>query len=219
MKKSLLLLALLIFCTAMVSTASAQMGRGWGSPMGWGGQTIEPQKAQEYYKAWEQHNADTADLRDKIWVKRHEMATLLADRNTKKEDLLKKQGELQQLINQLQSQELAFRWDMYQKDPSLAPDAYGGAFGAGMCLDDDRMGDYDNDYGPGMMGGYGPGMMGGYGPAMMGGYGPGMMGGYGPGMMGGYGPAMMGGYGPGMMGGYGPGMMGGYGPGMMGPPR
>jgi Spy/CpxP family protein refolding chaperone len=49
--------------------------------------------------------------------------------------------------------------------------------------------DWQNNMGPGMMGGYGPGM----GPGMMGGYGPG----YG-GMMGGYGPGY--GMGPGMMG-------------------
>ena len=208
MKRSFLLIVALILCGAMVSTASAQMGRGWmhggggpGGQLGWGGQTVDPQKAQEYYQVWQKHGTDTADLREKIWVKRHEMATLLADRNTKKEDLLAKQAELQKLVNQLQNQELAFRWELYQKDPSLAPDAYGGAYGPGMCLDGGgMMGGYGGGYGPGMMGGYG----GGYGPGMMGGYG----GGYGPGMMGGHG----GGYGPGMMGGCG----GGYGPGMMG---
>jgi len=51
--------------------------------------------------------------------------------------------------------------------------------------------DWQNNMGPGMMGGYGPGY--GMGPGMMGGYGPG----YG-GMMGGYGPGY--GMGPGMMG-------------------
>lgn len=52
--------------------------------------------------------------------------------------------------------------------------------------------DWQNNMGPGMMGGYGPG----YGMGMMGGYGPGY--GMGPGMMGGYGPGY--GMGHGMMG-------------------
>ena len=53
---------------------------------------------------------------------------------------------------------------------------------------------WQNNMGPGMMGGYGPGY--GMGPGMMGGYGPGY--GMGPGMMGGYGPGY--GMGHGMMG-------------------
>lgn len=55
---------------------------------------------------------------------------------------------------------------------------------------------WQNNMGPGMMGGYGPGPGYGMGPGTMGGYGPGY--GMGPGMMDGYGPGY--GMGHGMMG-------------------
>jgi len=206
MKKWLVFGIVVIFAALAASPAMPEMGRGGMGPGGTGsGQgswaapnRLDDKTTQEVNQAWQGHYKDTADLRQKIWTKQHEIATLLSNPKTSKESLLAQQAELQKLINDLQRQQLAFRWDFYQKHPQLAPDAYGGAFGLGMCIEGGP-----DTMGPGMMGyGYGAGMMG---------YGSGY--GYGPGKMG-YGSGA--GYGPGMMG-YGSGYGYGSGQGMMGP--
>lgn len=121
-------------------------GRGW-----WGGEQPDTKISKEIYEAWEKHYQDTAKLRENIWIKRHEMATLLADPKTEKEELLKKQAELQKLVNELQRKQLIFRWELRQKYPQQAPDPYGGCYGPGLCFED------DNQTGRPPYGGYGRG--------------------------------------------------------------
>jgi Skp family chaperone for outer membrane proteins len=142
------------------------MGHMYGEPTS----EADKEKVESYRKEVEKQLEDTADLRQNIWVKQHEMSTLLASPKTSKKELLEKQKELQKLMNELQRKELAFRWELDKKFPEMAPDMYGGCYGPAMghgmgmaCGGPGMMGYGGHGYGPGMMGhgghGYGHGMM------------------------------------------------------------
>jgi hypothetical protein len=69
-------------------------------------------------------------LRHDIWGKINLFAIQLADTETDKEEVLATQREIQELNNQLQREELSFRWDLNSQFPELATDKYRGCLGA-----------------------------------------------------------------------------------------
>lgn len=166
---AVLLLAVMVSASGNADPEYYGMGPGMMTHMyGDSPSEVDKEKVEKYQEKIEKQFEGTADLRQNIWVKQHEMATLLASPKTSKQELLEKQKELQKLMNELQQKELAFRWELDKEFPEMASDMYGGCYGPAM------------GYGMGMACG-GPGMMGGYG------HGSGMMGyggyGYGHGMM------------------------------------
>ncbi|MDA8164957.1 MAG: hypothetical protein M0017_08000 [Desulfobacteraceae bacterium] len=152
-------------------------------PLAAGAQTAQQggqAQFQAFQKAQQQHWTKTADQRQQVMIKQHELAATILNPKSTEEELLKKQRELQDARDGLEREQLTFEYQMKKKYPEIMESygmmGYGMGRGYGM--------------GPGMMGGYGmaPGMMG-YGLAPrwpgsgQGPMGPGMMGGRGPGMM------------------------------------
>jgi len=112
--------------------------------------SVDEETLKAYDEEMEKHSKDTANQRQDILVKQHEMATLLINRKTTKDELMGKQKELQGLMNAWQQEELSFRWDIHKKYPEMTPDVYGGCLGTAA-----------GNGGAGMMGQgyYGQGMM------------------------------------------------------------
>ena len=69
---------------------------------------------------------DSADLRHQIWEKSHLFAKLLTNPDTSKATVLSLQQEIQFMTNELQREELSFRWDLNSQFPELATDKYRG---------------------------------------------------------------------------------------------
>jgi hypothetical protein len=179
MKKLLTTVGLLAIMSWAAYPASAEryegyrmgpemMGQGYGERYR---SSADEGKLKAYDEEMEKHYKSTASQRQEILVKQHEMATLLINTKTTKDELMEKQKELQGLMNTLQREELSFRWDIHKKYPEMSPDVYGGCLepaagsggammgygGAGMMgygyyghgmMDSD---DYD-EHGRGMMG-------------------------------------------------------------------
>lgn|GEM_PF-2136664 len=145
----------------------------------------ETERTKAYYLAWKKFGDDTAELREQLWLKRHQMAALLANPETKQEELLAKQQEILDLQGDYQRRSLRFLWELNRRFPGLAQDPYGGCYGPAMGLES---GPGPVPGGPGFGCGPGPGMAP---PPQSGDWGYG--GGYGPGY-GGPGPEN---YGPG----------------------
>lgn len=166
----------LIMMSLMTFPAFAQQYRGNRMGPGMMGQgystidrsSLDEEKLKVYDEEMAAHYKDTANQRQEIIVKQHEIATLLVNPKTTKKELLEKQMELQELMNTLQREELSFRWDQHKKYPEMTPDIYGGClvpaagYGGGPGMMDygsygQDMMDPDgyDDHGYGMMGGYG----------------------------------------------------------------
>ncbi|MGB7970517.1 MAG: hypothetical protein WCF31_00965 [Candidatus Deferrimicrobiaceae bacterium] len=157
-------------------------------------QTGQPESGQKQYQAYQeaqqQYWSKTADLRQQVLLKQYELAALMVNPKAKEDELLKKQGELQDVRAKLEKEQLVFSYQMKRKYPevmgSYGTMGYGYGMGSGMMGGGYGMG-------PGMMGGgYGMGPCGmGYGTKGGGyGMGHGMTGGQhhmGPGMMGDWG--------------------------------
>lgn len=137
MKKLLIVTALLVITSWISLPALAEQYEGYRMGPGMMGQrysasqrsSVDEATQKAYDEEMAKHYANTADQRQDILVKQHEMATLLVKTKTTKEELLDKQKELQDLMNSLQREELSFRWDLHKKYPQMAPDVYGGCLG------------------------------------------------------------------------------------------
>lgn len=114
-------------------------------------QTVDENKQKVYDEEMAKHYSASAEQRQAIVVKQHEIATLLVDPKTSKDALIEKQKELQELMNTLQRDELSFRWDLRQKYPEMASDIYGGCLAPAAGYGGAAMMGYGS-YGPDMMG-------------------------------------------------------------------
>jgi len=163
----------------------------------------EAERTKAYHWAWKKFGDETAELREQLWLKRHQMAALLANPETKQEELLAKQQEILDLQGDYQRRSLRFLWELNRRFPGLAQDPYGGCYGPAMGL--------ESGPGPGLAPppqapgfGYGGGYRPGYGGSGPEGYGPGALApGYGCGPGYGYGQGYGQGYGGGPGRGYG----------------
>ena len=134
MKKMLVTVGLVLMTSLMVLPALAQqcekdrtgpgmMEQGYSaSPRSF----VDEETLKAYDEEMEKHDKDTANQRLDILVKQHEMATLLINPKTTKDELMVKQKELQGSMNAWQQAELSFRWDIHKKYPEMTPDVYGG---------------------------------------------------------------------------------------------
>lgn len=158
MKKLLTTVGILTLMNLMVLPVLAQQYQGYGMGPGMMGQgynsaqrsSVDEETQKAYDGEMEKHYKATADQRQEIVVKQHEIATLLVNSKTTKDELINKQKEMQELMNVMQRDELSFRWDLHQKYPEMAPDLYRGCLAPAAGYG-----------GPGMKG-YGP-----YGRSMM----------------------------------------------------
>src|SRR3989339_104124 len=91
-----LLAAVLMVGSAWAQPGPGRMHGGWG----WREGNVPPEKYRAYSMAWGEFNESTKALRQKILVKQHEMAALLAEPASEKEKLLAKQAEMQPLVNE-----------------------------------------------------------------------------------------------------------------------
>jgi len=91
---------------------------------------VKGETLDAYHDEMARFYRESADLRNNIWEKVHLFANLLADPGTGKDEILSLQEEIQQLTNELQRQELSFRWDLNNLYPELAIDKYRGCLGA-----------------------------------------------------------------------------------------
>jgi|GEM_PF-6382812 len=91
---------------------------------------VEKETLDAYHDEMARFYRESADLRNNIWEKVHLFANLLADPGTGKDEILSLQEEIQELTNELQRQELSFRWDLNNLYPELAIDKYRGCLGA-----------------------------------------------------------------------------------------
>jgi len=117
-----------LLCLLVALPAAAQKGFGkQGKQMvpGFGGgrqDQLDPEIAALCREAGETHRKETEALRRDILSKRHEMAAMLTNPESKLDDLLKKQEKLQKLTNELQRRDLIFRWNFFKKHPEISPD-------------------------------------------------------------------------------------------------
>ena len=87
---------------------------------------VEEKTLNAYHDEIAKFYSDSADLRHDIWEKTHLFARLLTYPDTTKAEVLTIQQEIQVLTNELQREELSFRWDLNSRFPELATDKYRG---------------------------------------------------------------------------------------------
>ena len=123
MKKSLMVVFLLVMASLVALPAAAQQHQGYRMGPEMMDQrynvqqrtSVDEDKLKAYNEEMEKHYKNTASQRQEILVMQHEIATLLINTKTTKDVVLDKQKELQVLMNNLQRQELSFRWDIHKK--------------------------------------------------------------------------------------------------------
>lgn len=96
-------------------------------------QKLPPETEEALRAEQAKHAEETAALRRSILVKQHEMAAIFLNPASRLEDLLKKHKELQEIQNELEEQNLTFRWNLSRKYPETATGMMGGCMmGGGM---------------------------------------------------------------------------------------
>jgi hypothetical protein len=91
---------------------------------------VNEQTLNDYHDEMARFYSSSAELRHDIWGKIHLFADLLANPDTTKAEVLTLQQEIQVMNNELQGEELSFRWDLNSRFPELATDKYRGCLGA-----------------------------------------------------------------------------------------
>ena len=105
------------------------MGQYYGS-----GKQVDFEKIKEYNEAWQKHYKDTADLWQKVWLAKNEMAVLMMNPKTSKEEALKKHKEVHKLKGELHEKKLIFRLDLKEKFPEMQRYLGGRGYGYGMGM-------------------------------------------------------------------------------------
>lgn len=91
---------------------------------------VDEETLNAYHSEIARFYQDSAELRHQIWEKSHLFANMLIDPATSKEEILAVQQEIQTMTNELQREELSFRWDLHNQFPELATDRYRGCLSA-----------------------------------------------------------------------------------------
>ncbi len=91
---------------------------------------VDEQTLNDYHDEMAIFYSNSAELRHDIWEKIHLFATMLTNPGTTKAEALTIQLEIQVMTNELQKEELSFRWDLNSRFPELATDKYRGCLGA-----------------------------------------------------------------------------------------
>ena len=91
---------------------------------------VDEQTLNDYHDEMAQFYRNSAALRHDIWGKIHLFAAMLTNPDSTKQEVLTIQQEIQVLTNELQRQELSFRWDLNSRFPELTTDKYRGCLGA-----------------------------------------------------------------------------------------
>ena len=91
---------------------------------------VDEQTLNDYHDEMARFYRNSAELRHDIWETIHLFASLLSTPDTTKQEALAIQQEIMAMTNELQREELSFRWDLNSRFPELATDKYRGCLGA-----------------------------------------------------------------------------------------
>jgi hypothetical protein len=131
MKKFLVAATFLALTSGGILTAGAAAEK---APISYfGGQDqalVDENRLNAYHDELVKYYQNSTGLRHDIWEKIHLFASQLADPETAKEEVVATQQDIQELNNELEREELSFRWDLNSRFPDLATDKYRGCLGA-----------------------------------------------------------------------------------------